>query len=200
MSLLEKLHHRLVFTRRVDVLATHLAKLLPQGARVLDIGCGDGLIAASILARRPDVTITGIDVLERRKTHIQVGLFDGETIPYPDDSFDTALFVDVLHHTLDPMILLTEAKRVATTSVIIKDHCRDGLLAQQTLLFMDWVGNAHQGVALPYNYWSKAQWTAAFAELGLSIESWEPHLGLYPWPASLLFDRQLHYVAALRTP
>ena len=189
-------HERVVFDRRVRVLAECMAPLIPPGARVLDVGCGDGTIDALIGAKRPDVRIEGIDVLVRPRTKIVVTAFDGRTIPFPDNSFDAAMFIDVLHHTGDPLVLLREAMRVAGT-IVLKDHCRDGLLAGPTLRFMDYVGNAHHGVALPYNYWRRRQWDAVFRTLGLKVGSWSDRLGLYVWPASLLFDRDLHFVCSL---
>jgi hypothetical protein len=63
---------------------------------------------------------------------------------------------------------------------------------------MDWVGNARHGVALPYNYWSRAEWTRAFDAAALEPTTMVSRLGLYPAPASWLFDRSLHFVAALR--
>lgn len=110
---------------------------------------------------------------------------------------DVVLFVDVLHHTDDPAVLLREAARVAKRAVILKDHARDAFLSGPTLRFMDWVGNAHHGVALPYNYWSSSQWQKAFRDIGLKSEHWQAKLGLYPFPASLFFDRSLHFVARL---
>ncbi len=102
-----------------------------------------------------------------------------------------------MHHTDDPMILLREAKRVARKVILLKDHTLGGPLAYSTLRFMDWVGNAHHGVALPYNYWSEARWRDAFATLHLTVQQWRPRLGLYPFPASLLFERHLHFIAQL---
>ena len=55
------------------------------------------------------------------------------------------MFVDVLHHTDDPMVLLREAGRVASGFVLIKDHTQNGILAGRRLRFMDWVGNARHG-------------------------------------------------------
>lgn len=200
MTLIGKAHSELVFGRRVRVLTEHLCRSLPQGARVLDVGCGDGTLDALILKARPDLSIIGIDVLVRPDTRIPVAQFDGSTIPYDDGSFDAVLFVDVLHHTHDPIALMREAVRVSRHDLVIKDHTRDGFLAGPTLRFMDWVGNAHHGVVLPYNYWSDAQWTAAFQKLGLAVEQWVSDVGLYPWPANLIFDRGLHFVARLARP
>ena len=164
---------------------------------MLDVGCGDGLIARLINEWRTDIHLRGLDVQVRERTYIPVERFDGEVIPYDDASFDGVMFVDVLHHTHDPMVLLREAIRVARQVVVIKDHMLDGLLAGPILRAMDWVGNSRYNVSLPYNYWTKQKWLQAFDTLGMEIGSWTTQLKLYPWPTSCLFDRSLHFVARL---
>jgi SAM-dependent methyltransferase len=196
-SAIERVHERFVVSRRSRVLSTHAADMLPLEARVLDVGCGDGRLAALIKQQRPDLTMVGIDVLARPTPFIPVELFDGTTIPYEAGSFDAVMFVDTLHHTADPNVLLREGARVAKRGVLIKDHTRDGWLAGPTLRFMDRVGNARHGVALPHVYWPKAEWMRAFGSLGLKLEDWRPRLGLYPWPASAVFERTLHFMAWL---
>lgn len=192
-----KIHDKIVFGRRIQVLAGTIAEFLPPNAHVLDIGCGSGTLARALMTLRPDVTIEGIDVLVRPATEIPVAHFDGETIPWPDDHFEVALFVDVLHHTDAPARLLAEAKRVSRRGIVIKDHLRDGILAGSTLRFMDWVGNAAHGVRLPYNYLSHSEWSDVWAKLDLKVERLTDRMGLYPRPFSWLFDRRLHFVARL---
>jgi SAM-dependent methyltransferase len=190
------LHKRFVHGRRVQVLAKHFASLIPTNARVLDVGCGDGTIDSLIVQLRSDVRIEGIDVLVRPTTNIPVTAFDGARIPFGNKSFDAVMLVDVLHHTTDPLTLLREATRVGK-SVLIKDHFLNGFLAKPTLSFMDWLGNAHHGVALPYNFWSRPQWDSAFEALGVTPASVTRSLGLYPVPASWLFERGFHFIAKL---
>ena len=197
MGIIEKFHENHVFSRRTEVLARHITMLIPDNAHVLDVGCGDGTIDSYITKMRPDVQIEGIDVMVRPTTQIPVKSFDGTKIPFNENSFDVVLFIDVLHHTIEPAVLLTEAKRVARQAIVLKDHTRNGFAAESTLKIMDWVGNAHHDVVLPYNYWSEQQWQTAFDSLGLNIEKWLSELGLYPWPASLLFERSLHFIARL---
>ena len=196
-NLLGSVHGSLVFDRRTRVLAEHLGGMIPPQAKVLDVGCGDGTIDALILDRRPDIEIQGVDVFVRPSTKIKVEVFDGRRLPAADKSFDTVVFVDVLHHTEDPLVLLREANRVARKTILIKDHTMDGLFAYSTLRFMDWVGNAPHGVVLPYNYWTARQWQSAFDQLGLKTERRVTALGLYPFPASMLFERELHFIASI---
>jgi SAM-dependent methyltransferase len=190
-------HQRLVFNRRTSVLAAWLAPLFPRNASILDIGCGDGTIDQELLKRRPDVSIVGIDLFARPSSRISITVFDGKHIPYGDGSFDVATFIDVLHHTQHPEVLLRQAKRVAKKAIVIKDHFRDGFLADATLRLMDWVGNAAHGVALPYNFWSHEEWETAFRSLSLEPDKIVCPLRLYPMPASLIFDRDLHFIARL---
>jgi len=170
MSLVGGLHANLVFGRRIRVLARHIAPLLPRDASVLDVGCGDGLLGRTIRSLRPDLALTGMDVLVRPRTHIPVQEFDGLTLPLDKMAVDVVLLVDVLHHADDPMRLLKEAARVARQAIVIKDHVQASWLDRQTLRIMDWTGNAAHGVALPYNYWTAKEWTLALQRIGAAID------------------------------
>ena len=52
--LLDHFHSSQVLSRRVRVLAGHLAAMAPADAEILDVGCGDGQIARILLDRRSD--------------------------------------------------------------------------------------------------------------------------------------------------
>lgn len=196
-SLLNALHHRAVFTRRVEVLSALLADAVPGGGRVLDLGCGDGRIAARLMERRPDLIVEGVDVLVRPVTHIPVTRYDGGTLPFADGSFDYVVIVDVLHHTDDPAVVLAEAARVARRGLVVKDHLREGWLAGPILRLMDWVGNRGHDVRLPYNYLDRAQWAKVLERCGLAVSTWREQLALYPLPFDWVFGRRLHFVALL---
>lgn len=197
MNVLDKIHDNYVYGRRVRTLTELLARMIPDGSRVLDVGGGDGLIASLIQERKPTCRLECVDVLEREHSHMPVKLFDGRQLPYDDESMDVVMFVDVLHHTDDPTVLLREAARVSRGGILIKDHTRDGFLAGPTLRFMDYVGNARHGVRLPYNYWPRRRWQEAIAELGCEVREWLADLKLYPWAVDRLFGRSLHFIAYL---
>lgn len=195
--MISDVHSQIVFPRRQRILSNLFGGVLPQCGRVLDIGSGDGSIALLIKNQRPTVEFVGIDVLVRPNVAIPIKKFDGRTIPYAGGSFDVVMAVDVLHHTDDPQILLNEAARVTRKHVLIKDHHRNGFMAQSTLRFMDWVGNARFGVALPYKYWSQEEWERGYSRAGLRIKKRITKLGLYPFWVDWVFGRNLHSIVLL---
>jgi SAM-dependent methyltransferase len=198
LSWISRCHHALVAPRRTRVLAELLAARIPQRASVLDIGCGDGTIGKLILGLRPDVSVQGVEFLVRAMCKVECQSFDGSRLPFPDESFDVCLFVDVLHHTNDPRILLREAARVTREWILLKDHLDENFFDDLTLRLMDCVGNRPHGVTLTYNYQSRAQWVEHFAKCGLAQTHWSTHVPLYPFPFNLLIGRGLHFVSLLK--
>jgi SAM-dependent methyltransferase len=197
LELLARLHKHSILGRRMRVLSDRLKSLLPDQGSVLDVGCGNGIISRQIMTDKPLLSIQGIDVLIRTECAIPVEIYDGFSFPFENKSFDVVMFVDVLHHTADPLQLLIEAKRVARRSIVLKDHLCDNSYALRVLTFMDWVGNRSHGVNLPYNYWSSDEWSRAWKEIGSQPDAYITELGLYPWFARFVFERGLHFVARI---
>jgi hypothetical protein len=87
---------------------------------------------------------------------------------------------------------------VARACVVLKDHVANGWLSRAILGVMDDVGNRRHGVALPHRYLSARQWVSATERAKLTRAVWDVGgLGLYPWPASLVFGGRLHVLARL---
>jgi len=191
------LHDRAILHRRVTALASAIAPLLPKAARVLDVGCGDGLLDQALLDMRPDLRIEGVDVLVRAGTPIPVREFDGWQLPFGDGEYDVAMAIDVFHHAADAEALMGEMKRVARGPLVIKDHLLHGLPSEMILRVMDWVGNSRYGVRLPFSYWSEAEWRSAWDRCGIRPVSILRHLHLYPFPLSLILETDLHFIATL---
>jgi SAM-dependent methyltransferase len=194
------MHSSLVSSRRCQRLSRALAGLIgDQEVGGLDIGCGDGAIAKQIESLLPRVKFTGADVIVRADALVEVIKYDGMNLPFEDKSFDFSMLVDVLHHTQQPALVLKEAARVTRSFIVIKDHYCENARDQAILAFMDWVGNRAHGVALPYNYQSRASWEGIFAACDLNKEEVVEALNLYPFPFSLIFERGLHFAARLAT-
>ncbi|MER7767838.1 methyltransferase domain-containing protein [Kitasatospora sp. NPDC096140] len=105
-----------------DVLGRKLA--LPVGARVLDAGCGAGVVARAMAARF-GLEVTGVDVLdfhlaEARRLSVRAALDDRTAfswgdyhrLPFGDDEFDGAYSMETLVHSYDPPRALAEFHRV----------------------------------------------------------------------------------------
>lgn len=197
LRLLGSIHGRLVHSRRARVIADALAPWLPAEGLVIDVGCGDGAVAAHLLARRTGLRIKGYDVMGREHAAIPIHEFDGRRLPLADCSVDAVILVDVLHHCESPSDMLKEAVRVSRGAVLVKDHRLGHPGARALLTAMDWVGNRPHGVALPFNYWDEQQWRAAWRALGLHASRYRSRLGLYPFPFSILLDSGLHFAAVL---
>jgi ubiquinone/menaquinone biosynthesis C-methylase UbiE len=103
---------------QAETLVPWVTSHLEPGARVLDIAGGSG-VYASLIVRAAPVTVVGLDIsssMIRQRgedsllTENVVG--DMEALPFPDSSFDAALFVGCLHHVPNPLKALEEAHRI----------------------------------------------------------------------------------------
>jgi SAM-dependent methyltransferase len=195
---MHRLHFELIHGRRITGLAACFAEVLPRDATVLDVGSGDGYLATEIMKRRPDLTISGVDIIPRREAFIPVDLFDGHRLPYDDGSYDVVMFSDVLHHTTNQRELLTEAGRVARRSVVVKDHLNERRVDEWCLRVMDWFGNRHNDVPLPYDYWPDDRWRSELDRAGIEVDHVDQRIRVYPQPLQAVFGRGLHVVISGR--
>ena len=101
-----------------------LAQLVPEGARVLDLGCGDGSFLA-YLQRERGCTGYGVEIddanvhacVQRGINVLQLNLDEGLAI-FEDNSFDMVLQINTLQHLRNTETMLRETARVGRMSVV----------------------------------------------------------------------------------
>lgn len=92
-------------------MALEIARAIPGGAEVLDVGCGNGFIAHHLSAML-GTSVIGIDVEESIEAVIDYRRFDGNHFPIENGSVDAVIFCYVLHHAQDVTSLLEGVRRV----------------------------------------------------------------------------------------
>ncbi len=96
--------------------AAFIVDHVPDGAVVLDVGCGGGKMLRTIDRHRQGLTLLGCDVVEPTEIDGDFAFtaLDGgtPTLPYDDASVDVALMVDVLEHVAQPTTTVKELARI----------------------------------------------------------------------------------------
>jgi SAM-dependent methyltransferase len=115
-----------------DAVSAIAAALEPiSGKRILDIGCGSGPMARPLSAR--GAIWAGVDPYARPgESTVDITLGAAEKLPFTDNSFDSAIFVNSLHHVPLGMMeaALSEAARVVEGGPIVVIEPRvDGALS-----------------------------------------------------------------------
>ena len=101
-----------------------IARLVPEGSRVLDLGCGDGELLAYLRASRScsgyGIEISDANVLacvRKGVNVIQLNLDEGLAM-FDDASFDVVLQIDTLQHLRNTEVMLRETARVGRIGVV----------------------------------------------------------------------------------
>ena len=101
-----------------------IAALVPEGSRVLDLGCGDGALLAH-LQQHKGCTGYGVELddtnvhacVQRGVNVLQLNLDQGLTL-FGDHSFDVVLQIDTLQHLRNAETMLRETARVGRTGIV----------------------------------------------------------------------------------
>ena len=181
-------------------IADFILKLMEKpDANILDFGSGNMYLAERIAEKLPQTKITGIDVIEDQNfdnnllvqfPNISFLKYDGEKIPFDDNTFDYAIASAVMHHTPDPEYFLSELKRVTKKggSVILVEEMYHNLPDKLYIMAEDFVFNKlKKDVLIPLNFRSYNQYKNEFIkqEFNVAFEGYvRPS---FPWKHHYVF-------------
>ena len=101
-----------------------IARLVPPGSRVLDLGCGDGALLAHLQSSRQcsgygvEIDDAKVHACVRRGVNVlQLNLEDGLNM-FGDKAFDVVLQIDTLQHLRNAETMLRETARVGRTGIV----------------------------------------------------------------------------------
>ncbi len=91
-----------------------ISQFIPPSARILDVGCGNGLseMLGNVVGLDPSIML-----LKQAKIPAIMGV--GEALPFRDCSFDVVISLTALHNFSDFRKGIAEMRRVAKKQVII---------------------------------------------------------------------------------
>jgi methionine biosynthesis protein MetW len=108
--------------QRVDLAV--IAGMIPKGARVLDVGCGEGELL-SLLERERGVDGRGLELSQRgvnecvaRGLSVVQGDADRDLVFYPDRGFDYVILSQTLQATRNPRTVLEELLRIGDRVIV----------------------------------------------------------------------------------
>jgi methionine biosynthesis protein MetW len=107
---------------RPDLLA--IAELVPDGASVLDLGCGDGELLAYLkhakgtLSRGVEISEAGVLTCVRRGLSVRQGNLQEGLADYPDKSFDIVILSQTLRYLNNPQMIVGEMLRVGQQAIV----------------------------------------------------------------------------------
>ncbi len=97
---------------------------VPQGARVLDVGCGDGVLLHRLkqernaVVRGMELSQAGVNACVAKGLSVVQGDADLDLALYPDDSFDIVVLSRTIQATRKPEMVLKQMHRIGAKAVV----------------------------------------------------------------------------------
>lgn len=160
--ILKYLHYQ----RSKTIILPQILSNINKTQRIIDIGSGTCHVCNELELRGFD--ITPIDIKDKSLIgNIHPVVYNGSKIPFSNNSFDVALILTVLHHTINQEEIIREAMRVAKRIIIMED-VYESRLEKYITYFFDCIGN-FEFKNHPHSNRTDSGWLIIFERLGLRV-------------------------------
>lgn len=142
---------------------------LADASSILDIGSGTGVLGDQLQQEFPNAHVVSTDIENRHLGRTEFVLSSGNSLPFPDKSFDISTFFYVLHHIADPRIALREATRVTKGKIIVQEDTYSNWM--EKIAYAIHVNSYRLGSPLSSisGVRTDSDWERIFREVGLEI-------------------------------
>jgi 2-polyprenyl-3-methyl-5-hydroxy-6-metoxy-1,4-benzoquinol methylase len=156
---------------------------------LLDVGCGEGVLAHRWALQLPDARLVGIDLEEesiqagwalRQAPNLEYRTMPAEDLPFAENEFELASAIEVLEHVPDPEHTVAEMARCAERHLLVSVP-REPLWRMLNMArgaYLTQLGNTPGHL----NHWSKRSFARLLARHGEVVELRSP----FPWTMLLV--------------